>query len=232
MHVPICAGLVQIMQMDDPALDYVRHVLKVRGWKVADLAKAAGVSHSTINRPLTVPGWPMALSRRTIDAIHRASGIDPVNYAGEETPALALSADDGPALVNVYNVAASAGHGALVEWEEEAVQRLAFPPNYLRKITSANPANLAIIGVKGDSMLPTLSDNDVVMIDLTKRDLSFDGLFVLRDGGASLLVKRIGRGSRRGTVLLISDNRTYRDIERAIEDIEVVGKVVWRGVKE
>ena len=139
----------------------------------------------------------------------------------------------GPSdLVPIFNVEASAGYGALMDGQEEIIDRLSFPPGYLRRITSANPRDLAIIAVKGDSMSPTLADNDIVMIDTAKRDLSFDGLFVLRDGGASLLVKRIGRGSRRGTVLLISDNRTYRDMERDIHDVDVVGKVVWRGVKE
>lgn len=133
-------------------------------------------------------------------------------------------------LVSVYDVSASAGHGAVVE-AEEVVARLSFPPGYLRKITGANPRDLAIISVKGDSMMPTLSHGDVVMVDTGKRDLSFDGIFVIRDGGASLLVKRIGRGSRRGTVILISDNRTYPPIERSTEEIEVVGKVVWMGVK-
>lgn len=89
-------------------------------------------------------------------------------------------------LVPVYNVAASAGYGALMDDQEEIVDRLSFPPGYLRRITSARPQDLAIIAVKGDSMVPTLGDNDVVMIDMSKRDLSFDGLFVMRDGGAPL----------------------------------------------
>lgn len=216
--------------MADPALEYVRHVLEAKRWSAADLARHAGVSHSTINRPLTVADWPNALSRRTIDAIHKASGIDPADFV--ESAAASLPSRGSDDLVPVYNVAASAGPGALIDWEEAVVERLAFPPDYLRKVTSANPKDLAIIGVKGDSMTPTLADNDVVMIDTSKRDLSFDGLFVLRDGGASLLVKRIGRGSRRGTVKLISDNRAYDPQERDIGEIEVIGKVVWRGVKE
>lgn len=134
-------------------------------------------------------------------------------------------------MVSVYNVEASAGPGTLVD-AEYVVERLSFPPGYLRTITSANPRDLAIISVKGRSMEPTLSDNDVVMVDTTKRDLSFDGLFVLRDGGASLLVKRISRGRRRGTVLLISDNPAFHPIEREVDDVEIVGKVVWRGVRE
>lgn len=139
--------------------------------------------------------------------------------------------DVGPELVPIYNVEASAGYGALVG-HEMVVDRLSFPPGYLRQITSSNPKNLAIIGVKGKSMEPTLSDDDIVMVDMTKTDLSYDGLFVVRDGGDSLLVKRISRGPRRGTVLLVSDNPQYPNQERAFEEIEVVGKVIWKGVKE
>lgn len=133
-------------------------------------------------------------------------------------------------LVSVYDVKASAGDGALVE-DERVIEQLAFPAGYLSRITKAKPKDLAIIGVKGDSMAPTIDDDDVVMIDVAKRDLSFDGLFVIKDGGASLLVKRIGRGGRSGHIMVISDNPTYPNTERAVEDIEVVGKVVWYGRK-
>lgn len=151
-------------------------------------------------------------------------------FGNGDAPAVS-SVGEGGDLVNVYNVEASAGGGAVVDDESVAYQ-LSFPPGYLRSITSANPRDLAIISVKGKSMEPTLADNDVVMIDTTKRDLSFDGLFVLRDGGASLLVKRVSRGRRRGTVVLVSDNPAYPPAERDVEDVEIIGKVVWRGVRE
>jgi phage repressor protein C with HTH and peptisase S24 domain len=102
----------------------------------------------------------------------------------------------------------------------------------LQRITRAQPRNLAVISVKGDSMMPTLCDDDIVMIDTTKRDLSYDGLFVIRDNGDALLVKRIGRASRSGFVSMISDNKEqYPAVERALGDIEVVGKVIWKGGK-
>lgn len=141
-----------------------------------------------------------------------------------------MPADDDTTLVPVYSVYASAGPGALVT-SEEIVDRLAFPPNYLRHITKSRPENLAIIGVKGSSMSPTLKDDDIVMIDTGKTDLSYDGMFVIRDGGEALLVKRIGRASRRGYVMIISDNKDNPPVERAGEDVEVVGKVIWAGVK-
>lgn len=191
-----------------PAPTYLSHENGSRGVKgdrIRDYARAFRVS----------PEWLMF------------GGAEPPDSASP--PATLEGQDD---LVPIYNVYASAGMGALVADPEEIIDQLSFPPGYLRRITSGNPRDLAIIATKGDSMTPTLSDNDVVMIDTTKRDLSFDGLFVLRDGGASLLVKRIGRGSRRGTVMLISDNKSYPPSERDVSEIEVIGKVVWRGVKE
>ena len=81
-------------------------------------------------------------------------------------------------------------------------------------------------------MRPTLEDDDIVMIDTSKIDASHDGLFVLKVGGKSLLVKRITRADRRGYVQIKSDNTSmYPTFERRVGQIEVVGKVVWMGVK-
>lgn len=137
-------------------------------------------------------------------------------------------ASEAPALVPVYDVQASAGHGAIVS-DEAVAERIAFPPDYLRRLTRTHPRHLSIIGVKGESMEPTLRDDDVVMLDRSKTSLDFDGLFVLRFGDA-LHVKRVGRGSR-GTVLVISDNPAYPVREMPHEEVEVVGKVIWMGKK-
>jgi phage repressor protein C with HTH and peptisase S24 domain len=143
---------------------------------------------------------------------------------GEPTP-------HGSHLVPIYNVEASAGNGFHIG-DEYQVASLSFPEGYLQRVTRANPRNLAVISVKGDSMTPTLSDDDVVMLDTTKLDLSYDGLFVIRDSGNALLVKRIGRASRSGFVSMISDNKEqYPAVERALGDIEVIGKVIWKGGK-
>ena len=132
-------------------------------------------------------------------------------------------------MIDVYDVMASAGHGALVD-SENIIERLSFPPDYLDRLTRTHPRHLKIIGVKGDSMEPTLKDDDVVMLDTTKTSLDFDGLFVLRWGDA-LHVKRIGRASN-GSVRIISDNKeNYPPMELPRSEIEVVGKVIWMGKK-
>ena len=215
--------------IDDPFALGLKVIMEARGLRPAPLALSAGLGNSAV-RDLFRKGASPKVSTAAALAAQLGLNIDEVIAAGRSgsVPTVPNFPID---LVPVYNVEASAGYGAVID-SESIVDQLSFPPGYLRQITSANPRDLAIIGVKGDSMSPTLADGDVVMIDVTKRDLSFDGLFVLRDGGASLLVKRVGRGSRRGTVTLISDNRTYPPTERLADDIEVVGKVVWKGVKE
>lgn len=133
-------------------------------------------------------------------------------------------------LVSVFDLAASAGHGALTGEYEAIAYSLAFPPDYLRRVTRADPGNLAIISVKGDSMTPTLNDDDIVMVDTSKTSLGYDGLFVLRFDDA-LHVKRVSR-SRPGFVTIISDNRAnYPEREYAVGDVQVVGKVLWKGGK-
>lgn len=141
------------------------------------------------------------------------------------------NSDHDTDLVAVYDIHASAGDGSFVLTEDQA-ESLAFPKGYLQWLTRANPVDLKIIGVKGDSMLPTLADDDIVMLDTSKRDLSYDGLFVIRDNGDGLLVKRIGRASKPGCITVISDNRgLYDPVEKSLSDIQVVGKVIWAGGK-
>lgn len=152
----------------------------------------------------------------------------------QDAPALQRVAPGEPGsssatLVSVFDVAASAGMGAMIG-EETEVHSLAFPPSYLKKLTSSSPGNLTIIGVKGDSMEPTLLDDDIVLLDMSKTNLSFDGLFVLRFDDA-LHVKRVGRAAKPGFVTILSDNPVFPPIEVEKAELTVVGKVLWYGRK-
>ena len=156
------------------------------------------------------------------------------NMGEAETPMVRVENEDAPPsdrdLVPVYAVQASAGPGALVS-DEYQTHSLAFPPSYLKTLTSSSPKNLSIISVKGESMEPTLSDNDIVLLDMSKTDLSYDGLFVIRFDNA-LHVKRVGRSPKKGHITIISDNKDlYPPMTAAVADIEPVGKVLWCGRK-
>jgi phage repressor protein C with HTH and peptisase S24 domain len=196
--------------------------------------KASSYGHYEDPARLKGPHLPMAFAQGFAAMLsrHGIPAEDVLALAGAgEIPWSVPDATEGPVdLIPVYDVQASAGPGFIVDGEDY-VTSLAFPQDYLRRLTRANPRNLQIITVKGDSMFPTINDDDVVLLDVSKRDLSYDGLFVVRDNGAGLLVKRIGRASQSGHVMMISDNKAYSSVERPMSEIEVIGKVLWRGGK-
>lgn len=211
--------------MEDWAIEYVRSVITELGISTSELATRAGVSSTTLTRPLNAQGnHPFSISRRTLEKIRDATGIPFPGEVAQPTPK-----PDALVQVKVFDVTASAGHGALVE-AEQVVDEVGFSPNYIRSMTVAKPNDLSIIGVKGDSMEPTLLDGDQVLVDMSKRSLDFDGLFVLRYGDA-LHVKRVGRHRQRGFVTITSDNDQYRQIEAGYDEVDVIGRVLWFGRK-
>ena len=118
---------------------------------------------------------------------------------------------------------ASAGPGALAA-AEAPVGRLRFATRWLRR-NDLDPAMLSVIEVEGDSMDPTLRDGDEILVDRTPRPLRA-GIHVLRLDD-TLLVKRVERAG--GDLRLLSDNPAYPAIERPAGEVEIVGRVVWKG---
>jgi phage repressor protein C with HTH and peptisase S24 domain len=118
---------------------------------------------------------------------------------------------------------ASAGPGALA-LEEQPIGAFRFSARWLRE-QGLDPRMLSAIRVEGDSMEGTLRDGDEILVDRSPRPLR-DGIHVVRTGEA-LLVKRVDLG-RPGTITLVSDNPAYRPIELPPEEVQVIGRVVWK----
>lgn len=118
---------------------------------------------------------------------------------------------------------ASAGPGALAA-DEQPVGQLRFSARWL-KDHGLEPGQLSVIAVEGDSMEPTLRDGDEILVDRTPRPLRA-GIHVIRLDDA-LLVKRLEPGA--GRVTVISDNPAYPRSERGAAEVEVIGRVVWKG---
>ncbi|MBD3730408.1 MAG: S24 family peptidase [Sphingomonadales bacterium] len=119
---------------------------------------------------------------------------------------------------------ASAGPGALAA-EEAPFDSFRFSRRWLRE-QGLEPGMLSAIAVEGDSMEPLLRDGDEILVDRTPRPLR-DGIHVLRLGDA-LLVKRVTSGGA-GRVTLLSQNLAYPPVEVALDEVEVIGRVVWKG---
>ena len=87
-------------------------------------------------------------------------------------------------------------------------------------------AELSAIRVEGDSMEPLLNDGDEILVDRAPRAFR-DGIHVVRLG-ETLMVKRVASAGP-GRVALLSQNLAYPPIEVAAEEVEIIGRVVWKG---
>ena len=89
----------------------------------------------------------------------------------------------------------------------------------------AREKHLLCIEATGDSMEPTLSEGDLIVLDRSKIEPVSGQLFVVRKPGG-LVVKRLKRTGR--TWRLVSDNPAYPPWSVGRED-RVLGRVAWTG---
>ena len=126
------------------------------------------------------------------------------------------------------DVRAAAGAGATGN-SEAAIGSVSFPRAFLRSL-GVNPANLRVLTARGDSMLPTISDGDPLVVDVSASRIGGAAIYVLvRDG--EVIVKRAERRLN-GSILVTSDNDRYPPEE--INDasgiaLNVAGRVIWHG---
>ena len=133
--------------------------------------------------------------------------------------------------VKRHPVSVSAGPGAIVS-EEQGRAYFGFDERWLKALTATPPAKLSIVRVEGDSMAPTLSAGDDILVDLgDAADRVRDGIYVLRVDDA-VVVKRIAMHPMGGTVTVQSDNPAYPDWpDFSFDKINCIGRVIWAGRK-
>lgn len=137
-----------------------------------------------------------------------------------------ISFENEYTLIPMLDVEASAGHGSIVI-SEEYESTVIFSNSWL-KSNGLRKNDLVIIKARGDSMNPTISNNDVLVIDRNIHDSFQDGIYVFSYEN-ELYVKRLQR-QLNGGFKVISDNPLYESqvIEaKETRNLFIVGKVVW-----
>jgi phage repressor protein C with HTH and peptisase S24 domain len=122
------------------------------------------------------------------------------------------------------DLGASAGPGRLAG-DEAAFDTFRFSRRWLAE-QGLERAQLSAITVEGDSMEPLLNDGDEILVDCTPRPLR-DGMHVVRVGEA-LMVKRVASAGP-GRIALLSQNLAYPPVEVAVDEVAIIGRVVWKG---
>lgn len=199
---------------------------------VLAFSKECGISDSLIRKYLagSLPGID------NLVAMARAANVNIAWLAaGEGSEHTLLSPPgapiDNPAssgdfeYVPLFDVVVSAGNG-IFPGNETKLADLAFTKYWLRKM-GLSSKDLAAIRVQGDSMEPSICAGDTILVDTSQKQIKDGAVYVIRDGEL-LLVKRLQRrlGNR---VEVISDNKAYRAFEASTEELDVVGRAVWKG---
>jgi len=192
------------------------------GLKQRELAVAIGIEENKISkvkageRQLKVPEL---LKARDWLAAHSATdaGAEPLPEEG---------LDDDADLVEVQelDLTYGMGGGTYLDLPVKATPRK-FSRTWLRMFTDAPPSRLFFATGSGDSMMPTILDADIVMIDTTESQVRMaDKIWAIAYGQTGM-IKRL-RPLPDGSVKILSDNPSV-PLETAYDgELSVVGRVV------
>lgn len=214
---------------------YDKQIQKITGSKgkaIYDLqrGKSSAPNTATLKHIANVLGQPLELLVRAAEG----EAVDPVpsRYLPPEGPTHATSdhvpvikSEDGSVPLRHLDLSLSMGDGTTLEdYYEEGV--FEFDAALLRRISRA-PAYRLIVGQGvGDSMMPTLLNEDMVIFDTTQTVLNaMDKIWAISIYGQGA-VKRLRRISA-DRVLVISDNPTVGSHEYPVEDVRILGRVIW-----
>lgn len=181
-------------------------------------------------------GIPKRLQEQDRRTIARHFGVPewelggPVEGQGASRYAAGFADSPGTGIIMIprYDISASAGFGAFVEreWTDEFMP---FQDRFLKDLTQAGPDHLSVLKVAGDSMSPTLSNGDSILVDTLDVTPKRDGIYVIRSDD-TLSVKRVSVNPSSGLLTVKSDNplyETWAGLKQ--EDISIIGRVIWVG---
>lgn len=224
----------------DPILDTIDAALRRKGLSDAAASKLA-VGHPSLIKNLRLPRE--GEKRYNLPALMKLADVLGLDfYFGpprESGPITQVTLDGAEyASIGLHEASLSAGPG-FTNGGSNIIDHLAFRRDWLSRI-GVNPGAACLARVIGDSMFPTLSPNDMVLIDTrhtepvvrprTDRDKRRSPIYVfIQDGEAR--VKRIERPEP-DLIMLISDNPDYAPEaltgQRAVS-LQIIGKVMWWG---
>lgn len=104
-----------------------------------------------------------------------------------------------------------------------------FPARFMREELRASESQVIILETNGDSMEPTIGSGERIIVHTGMRTPSPDGIFALRDTFGNIIAKRL-QVLRKGDpprVLIISDNKSHPTEEVGLDEISIVGRVLW-----
>ena len=211
----------------------LRARIRQLGMSVAEVAREAGVNRSFVYDILR--GRSQVPNLENLTRIAKVVKVEPdwlLTGKGRVSGGDPITEDYHNEFVAIQYAAVrpSMGGGAIVDSEDRPGRDFHFRRAWIRDRLRAAPSMLRVMAVQGDSMMPTLNEGDVILVDMNQRNPVPPGVFVLHDG-MGLVAKRLEHVpmSDPPRVRIISDNRQYSPYECTAEEVNIVGRVRWYG---
>ncbi|MFT4266342.1 MAG: helix-turn-helix transcriptional regulator [Xenophilus sp.] len=207
----------------DADQDFIARLHQLAGiaGSASALAKKAHISPSGLSRYFG-GGEP---SRKVLLALAQATGTS-VRWLASGTGSMLAEEPDNTwgTLRRLPLLSMDAPSEAMPAGDDTDFTAQAFCFRWLGK-NGFDIENLVAMEVRGDSMAPTLKAGSVVLVDLTRKQIEDDGIYLIRDTGVTLLRRLQLEVS--GQVRALADNPRHREFTIPLENIELLGKVVW-----
>ncbi|MBF6029645.1 S24 family peptidase [Pseudomonas sp. P115] len=188
-------------------------------------AQSAQTAAEQIKRMLSkVKGLTSAARDRIIAAADETSNVITVDFSrpgqvGDEV------------WIAHYDVRAAMGGGQIPHEYPEMLQDIRVSPKHLRDlgVTFKEHFHLKMITGWGQSMAPTIKDRDPLLVDITIREFTGDGIYLFSHD-EMLYVKRLQKKGK-DRFRMISDNKHHDPEDIRVDDTHILARVlyVWNG---
>ena len=199
------------------------------GLSQSELGRRVGVSQTTIAKLTQGTSYGTKHLHAIARELHTTAGflLGETDDPGEKAMALpsptALAEQLDAVLLPEVEVSFSMGGGSVIE-DWPVVRQVPFSRSWLRNLTSSATSDLVVSRGEGDSMVPTILDQDLVLIDLSQRTpRQNDRIWAMSYGGLGM-IKRL-RQLPDGSLQINSDNPAVTPIHAVDGEVHIVGRV-------
>lgn len=203
--------------------ELIEALISWAGKSASDIARLAGLTPSTLTRPLNQP----VKHRLSTPTVAKLKSTFP------EFPGWRNSLPDLPDYppdvqyvpVEILPTFGGAGGGGTGDGDRETAL---VPKALIEDALRGRPNDFLLINIRGDSMEPDFHHGDQLLIDCRDKSPSQPGPFALWDGEwGEFVVKNVERSG--GAYRIFSSNSKYSSQNVEAEQTRIIGRPVWFG---
>lgn len=205
-----------------------------RGWSTTELADRArgvaleeGSSIKLTQQSVSDFEQPGRRKRAPEWMRYVRAAFDASDAETKEDPHLTMGKDDRSVLIRHLPTFVGMGGGGTGEGDQGVIS---FSRDLIEnELRTPADALLAMVA-EGNSMEPDFRGGDQILVDTRRKSLAQPGAFCLWDGDGHVIkfLEKVP-GSDPAAVRVISLNPIYEPHERLVDEINLIGRVVWFG---